>query len=49
MATGMAMMGFGGGAMIGAPLSLVLIDHFKTAASNGVLETFIAMASSIYC
>jgi hypothetical protein len=43
MATGMAIMGFGGGAIIGAPLSLALIDHFKTAASNGVLETFIAL------
>jgi MFS family permease len=43
MATGMAIMGFGGGAMIGAPLSLLLIDHFKTATSNGVFETFVAM------
>jgi MFS family permease len=43
MATGMAIMGFGGGAIIAAPLSLFLMDHFKTAASNGVLETFIAM------
>jgi MFS family permease len=40
MATGMAIMGFGGGALIAAPLSLQLMDHFKTATSNGVLETF---------
>jgi MFS family permease len=43
MATGMAIMGFGGGAIIAAPLSLILMDRFKTATSNGVLETFIAM------
>jgi MFS family permease len=43
MATGMAIMGFGGGAMIGSPLSVFLMDRFKTAASMGVFETFIAM------
>jgi MFS family permease len=43
MATGMAIMGFGGGAMIGAPLSVFLMDRFKTATSMGVMETFIAM------
>jgi MFS family permease len=43
MATGMAIMGFGGGALIAAPLSLRLMDHFKTAVSNGVLETFVTM------
>ncbi|HXA36179.1 MAG TPA: OFA family MFS transporter [Steroidobacteraceae bacterium] len=43
MATGMAIMGFGGGALIAAPLSVMLMDHFKTPASNGVLETFVTM------
>ena len=43
MATGMAIMGFGGGALIAAPLSVMLMGHFKTAASNGVLETFVTM------
>ncbi len=43
MATGMAIMGFGGGALIAAPLSLLLMAHFRTAASNGVLETFVTM------
>jgi MFS family permease len=43
MATGMAIMGFGGGALIAAPLSVMLMDHFKTAKSNGVLETFVTM------
>jgi MFS family permease len=43
MATGMAIMGFGGGAMIGSPLSVFLMDHFKTPSSMGVMETFVAM------
>ena len=43
MATGMAIMGFGGGALIAAPLSVMLMAHFKTATSNGVLETFVTM------
>jgi MFS family permease len=44
MATGMAIMGFGGGAMIGAPLANILINHFKTPTSVGVWETFVALA-----
>ena len=44
MATGMAIMGFGGGALIGAPLGVKLMDHFKSAASIGVAEAFIVMA-----
>jgi MFS family permease len=43
MATGMAIMGFGGGALIAAPLSVLLMAHFKTPVSNGVLETFVTM------
>src|ERR1700723_417682 len=43
MATGMAIMGFGGGALIAAPLSVLLMAHFKTASSDGVLETFVTM------
>lgn len=43
MATGMAIMGFGGGAMIAAPLSIRLMEYFKTAHSIGVAETFVAM------
>ena len=44
MATGMAIMGFGGGAMIGAPLANMLMDHFKTPAGVGVWQTFVALA-----
>jgi len=43
MATGMAIMGFGGGAMIGAPLADILMQHFATPASVGVWQTFVAM------
>ncbi|UPJ47640.1 OFA family MFS transporter [Bradyrhizobium sp. 200] len=43
MATGMAIMGFGGGAMIGAPLANLLMNYFKSPTSVGVWETFIAM------
>jgi MFS family permease len=40
MATGMAIMGFGGGAMIAAPLSESLMRAFATPTSTGVAETF---------
>jgi MFS family permease len=40
MATGMAIMGFGGGAMIGAPLADRLMQFFSTPVSVGVWETF---------
>src|SRR5712672_2316435 len=43
MATGMAIMGFGGGAMIGAPLANLLINYFKTPTSVGVWETFVTL------
>lgn len=43
MATGMAIMGFGGGAMIGAPLANMLMNYFKTPTDVGVWQTFLAM------
>src|SRR5215475_4597783 len=43
MATGMAIMGFGGGAMIGSPLATMLMNHYATSSSPGVWETFITM------
>ena len=45
MATGMAIMGFGGGAMIGSPLAVALMKHFRTATAMGVSETFAAMGA----
>ena len=44
MATGMAIMGFGGGAMIGAPFANLLINYFKTSTDVGVWQTFLVMA-----
>src|SRR3954466_11650345 len=43
MATGMAIMGFGGGAMIGSPLGVNLMKHFASPTSVGVIQTFVAM------
>jgi len=45
MATGMAIMGFGGGAMIGAPLANLLMTYFRTPTSVGVWQTFLVMAA----
>lgn len=43
MATGMAIMGFGGGAMVGSPLAVNLMDYFSTPESVGVAATFVTM------
>ena len=43
VATGMAIMGFGGGAMIGSPLANNLMTHFKASSPMGVAPTFIVM------
>jgi MFS family permease len=43
MATGMAIMGFGGGAMIGAPLANILLNYFKTPTDVGAWKTFVVM------
>ena len=45
MATGMAIMGFGGGAMIGSPLATKLMAYFATSTSIGVWQTFVALAA----
>jgi MFS family permease len=49
LATGLAIMGFGGGAMIGSPLAQALMSHFRTATSVGVAETFVAMGIIYFC
>ena len=43
MATGMAIMGFGGGAMIGSPLAAELMKYFATPTEVGVWQTFAVM------
>lgn len=44
MATGMAIMGFGGGAMIGSPFAAELMQTFATPTDVGVVKTFVVMA-----
>jgi MFS family permease len=45
MATGMAIMGFGGGAFIASPLSVWLMSKFSTPTHIGVAETFLVMGA----
>jgi MFS family permease len=45
MATGMAIMGFGGAAFIAAPLSVWLMSQFTTASHIGVAETFVVLGA----
>lgn len=45
MATGMAIMGFGGGGMIASPLSMYLMERFRSDSSTGVFETFLIMGA----
>ncbi len=49
MATGMAIMGFGGGAFIASPLSVWLMSQFSTPTHIGVAETFIVLAIVYFC
>ncbi len=49
MATGMAIMGFGGGAFIASPLSVFLMQHFSTPTHVGVAETFVALGVIYFC
>ncbi len=49
MATGMAIMGFGGGAFIASPLSVWLMARFTTATHVGVMETFVVLGAIYFC
>jgi MFS family permease len=49
MATGMAIMGFGGGAFIASPLSVWLMAQFNTATHVGVAEAWICMGLIYLC
>src|SRR5579864_2035257 len=49
MATGMAIMGFGGGAFIASPLSVWLMRQFSTSTHVGVAETFIVLGLVYFC
>jgi len=43
MATGFAIMGYGGGAMVGAPLAVLLMNHYSADGGTGVAMTLITM------
>jgi MFS family permease len=45
MATGMAIMGFGGGALIGSPLGQELMKHFQNGADTGAGQALATMAA----
>jgi len=45
LATGFAVMGFGGGAIVAAPLSQALMARFASATSVGVAESFVVLGS----
>jgi MFS family permease len=49
MATGLAIMGFGGGALVGSPLAEALLEHFRTPTSQGVAQTFVALGALYFC
>ncbi len=49
MATGMAIMGFGGGAFIASPLSVWLMSKFNTPTHVGVAEAWICMGLIYLC
>ena len=46
MATGLAIMGFGGGAMIGSPLAAQLMKQFASPGDPGVWQTFLVLAAA---
>jgi MFS family permease len=45
LATGMAIMGFGGGAMVGSPLADLLMRHFADDTQVGVWQTLLSLAA----
>jgi MFS family permease len=49
MATGMAIMGFGGGGMIGSPLALFLMNRFHSTNSVGASQAMVAMGIIYFC
>lgn len=49
LATGCAIMGFGGGALIGAPLAVTLMKHYSSAVDTGVAATMLTMGIVYLC
>lgn len=44
LATGLAIMGFGGGALIASPLSTSLLGRYAVNPANGLVQTFLTLA-----
>ncbi len=49
MATGMAIMGFGGAALVASPASVWLMSYFNTPSHIGVAETFVTLGVVYFC
>jgi MFS family permease len=49
MAAGMAIMGFGGGAVIGAPLADFLMRYFSEGPTAGVGQSLLVLAAIYFC
>jgi MFS family permease len=49
MATGMAIMGFGGAALVASPLSVWLMARYSTPSHLGVAETFVTLGLVYLC
>lgn len=45
MATGFAIMGYGGGALVGAPLAVWMMQHFAKGGAPGVASTLMALGA----
>lgn len=43
LATGIAICGFGGGALVGAPLAVLLMKHFADSPTQGIAEALLAL------
>ena len=48
MATGLSIMGFGGGAIIASPMSVMLMQQFASPTSVGVAETFLVLGATYF-
>ncbi len=48
MATGMAIMGFGGGALVGSPIAVELMGYFRGPGGPGVWQTFLVLAAGYF-
>jgi MFS family permease len=48
LAAGLAIMGFGGGALVASPLSTALLHHFSHGGGNGIVPTFLTLGAAYF-